>query len=68
MFLHRPSVYKGTDEGVIDDGKALLIVGKNRNGATKDIELQFQGAYTAFYDKANPLAGSDVPPPEVMMQ
>lgn len=53
MFLHRSSVYKTAEEGEGDDGKALLIIGKNRNGATRDIELQFQGAYTAFYDKAN---------------
>ncbi len=69
MFLHRAAVYRSVEDGAIDDGKALLIVGKNRNGATKDIELQFQGAYTAFYDKANPLAVDEVPlPPEAMMQ
>ncbi len=69
MFLHRGSVYKSAEDGSIDDGKALLIVGKNRNGATRDIELQFQGAYTAFYDKANPLAAdADLPPEAALMQ
>lgn len=60
LFLHRESVYKGEDEA--DESKALLIVSKNRNGALRDIELQFQGAYTAFYDKENVIASEDVPP------
>ena len=69
MFLHRASVYRSAEEGQGDDGKALLIVSKNRNGATRDIELQFQGAYTAFYDKADLQAAADYPPPfEPMLQ
>ena len=44
----RDDVYKAGNDG---DGKATLIVSKNRNGSTKDIELQFQGAYTTFYNK-----------------
>ncbi|MBW7570875.1 MAG: replicative DNA helicase [Succinivibrio sp.] len=48
MFIHRDDVYKAGNDG---DGKATLIVSKNRNGSTKDIELQFQGAYTTFYNK-----------------
>lgn len=70
MFLHRASVYRtSAEEGNIDDGRADLIIGKNRNGATRDIELQFQGAYTAFYDKANPLAFDDnnIPQPDFNM-
>lgn len=51
MFIHRDKVYKAGDEN--DDGKATLIISKNRSGATADIELQFQGAYTTFYDKSN---------------
>lgn|SRR5574344_1350996 len=59
MFIHREDTYKSGNEG---DGKAFLIVSKNRNGATADIELQFQGAYTTFYDKANVTATiEDVP-------
>ncbi len=61
MFLHRDSVYQSSEENK-ENGKALLIVSKNRNGALKDIELQFQGAYTAFYDKANIIATIDEPP------
>ncbi len=67
MFLHRDAVYSHNED---DDsnGKALLIVSKNRNGALKDIELQFQAAYTAFYDKSNTIVaggGYDVPPPDI---
>ena len=53
MFIHREDVYKSGENG---DGKATLIISKNRNGATDDIELQFQGAYTTFYDKDNTIA------------
>lgn len=68
MFLHREATYHGGGDGE-DNGKALLIVSKNRNGAIKDIELQFQGAYTAFYDKANTVAMMDVPPiDDVLLQ
>lgn len=59
MFLHRESVYKKPGDEGVDDGKAMLIVSKNRNGALADIELQFQGAYTAFYDRLTP---DEVPP------
>lgn len=55
MFLHRESVYKEKNDSSSDDGKAQLIIGKNRNGALKDIELQFVGEYTSFYDKAQPI-------------
>ena len=55
MFIDR-NVNKGDDS---DDTKAKLIIGKNRSGATKDIELQFQPEYTTFYDKADP-AGEQV--------
>lgn len=47
LFLHREYLYSKLDE---DISKALLIVSKNRNGATRDIQLQFQGEYTTFYD------------------
>ncbi|MBQ3679351.1 MAG: DnaB-like helicase C-terminal domain-containing protein [Succinivibrio sp.] len=61
MFIDR-DVNRGENS---DDSKATLIIGKNRSGATADIELQFQGAYTTFYDKANYIAtDSDVPLPE----
>ena len=59
LFLHRESVYKDRNASDVDESEAKLIVSKNRNGATGDIELQFQGAYTAFYDKADPNAYYD---------
>jgi replicative DNA helicase len=31
-------------------GMAKLIVGKNRNGPTKDIDLAFEASYTRFRD------------------
>lgn len=68
MFLHREAVYKHGDDAASDDGTALLIVSKNRNGALKDIELQFKGEYTAFFDRAAAYAQEVVPPPEVFYQ
>ena len=62
MFLHRESAYREKTDENGDDGQALLIVGKNRNGALRDIELQFIGEYTSFYDKAQPI-GNEPPPP-----
>lgn len=59
LFLHRESVYKDRSATDVDESQATLIVSKNRHGATGDIELQFQGAYTAFYDKADPTAFYD---------
>lgn len=56
LFLHREYVYTNNEE---DRGQALLIVGKNRNGATDDIRLQFQGEYTTFYDEGDTGAMSD---------
>jgi replicative DNA helicase len=61
MFLHREALYHERTDESQDDGRALLIVSKNRNGALKDIELQFIGEYTSFYDKEQPVG--DVPPP-----
>lgn len=51
MFLHREAVYSKGEGGQDNSHQATLIIGKNRNGATADIELLFMGEYTAFYDK-----------------
>ena len=51
MFLHRDAVYGQASGGEDNSHQALLIIGKNRNGATADIDLYFMGEYTAFYDK-----------------
>lgn len=61
MFLQRESIYREKTDENGDDGKATLIIGKNRNGALKDIDLQFIGEYTSFYDQAQPVG--DEPPP-----
>ncbi len=63
MFLHREALYHERTDESADDGRALLIVSKNRNGALKDIELQFIGEYTSFYDKEQPV-GEMPPPPD----
>ena len=62
LFLMRSSMYRENKEENGDDGKALLIVGKNRNGALRDIDLQFVGEYTSFYP-AEMMQVDDVPPP-----
>jgi replicative DNA helicase len=51
MFIDRSF----TEEEAMTSGRpdlnvANLIVGKNRNGATRDIELQFTSEYTTFQD------------------
>lgn len=51
MFLHREAIYGKGEGGQDNSHQATLIIGKNRNGATADIELLFMGEYTAFYDK-----------------
>ncbi len=68
MFLHRDAAYMSGEEKLSDNGKALLIVSKNRNGATRDIELQFMGAYTTFYDKDSAHAAEEIPLPDVIYQ
>ena len=44
MFLHRAGKYDPT----IPDDLVQLIVGKNRNGETGEVELQWEGATTSF--------------------
>ena len=50
MFLYRPEYYFGpTDkEGNSIEGRAELIVGKQRNGATGNIQLMFLKEFTRF--------------------
>jgi len=50
MFLYRPEYYFGpTDkDGASLEGKAQLIVGKQRNGPTGTVDLFFHKAYTRF--------------------
>jgi replicative DNA helicase len=50
MFLYRPEYYFGpTDkDGTSVEGKAELIIGKQRNGPTGTVELYFHKEYTRF--------------------
>jgi len=48
MFLYRPEYYAPPEKKEELEGKAELIVGKQRNGPTGSIELYFQKAYTRF--------------------
>jgi replicative DNA helicase len=50
MFLYRPEYYFGpTDkEGNNIEGRAELIVGKQRNGATGNLQLMFLKEFTRF--------------------
>ena len=50
IFVHRPEYYKITAGPNNEDlrGKALIIIAKHRKGATDDVLLNFNGAYTRF--------------------
>ncbi len=48
MFLYRPEYYAPPEKKEELEGKAELIVGKQRNGPTGSIELYFQKSYTRF--------------------
>ena len=50
MFLYRPEYYFGPvdKEGNSLEGRAEVIVGKQRNGATGTVQLQFMKEFTRF--------------------
>jgi replicative DNA helicase len=52
MFLFRPEVYAEREAGQLKDpdveGKAEVIIGKQRNGPIGTVELFFQKQYTRF--------------------
>jgi replicative DNA helicase len=48
MFLYRPEYYAPAEKKEELDGKAELIVSKQRNGPTGVVSLFFQKAYTRF--------------------
>ena len=57
-LLLRDAYYADTDEAKAEaEGKATLIIAKNRNGATDDVPLTFRKEFTRFEDRA------DVPEP-----
>lgn len=50
MFLYRPEYYEGTTDkaGNSLEGRAEVIIGKNRNGATGTVHLVFLKEFTRF--------------------
>ena len=59
MFLYRPEYYFGPvdKDGNSIDGKAELIVSKQRNGPTGLVHLYFHKAYTRFDSVASKSVG-----------
>lgn len=52
-LLLRDVYYADTDEAKAEaEGKATLIIAKNRNGATDDVDLTFLKEFTRFEDRA----------------
>ena len=56
MFLYRPEYYASVEKREELEGKAELIIGKQRNGPTGVIPMYFHKAYTRF-DSALPTHG-----------
>jgi replicative DNA helicase len=56
MFLYRPEYYASMENREELEGKAELIVSKQRNGPTGVVQLYFQKAYTRF-DSVAPKQG-----------
>lgn len=52
MFVHRKDYYSSSDDDSTNQGEALIIVGKQRNGPTDDVELSWLREYTRFEDRA----------------
>lgn len=51
LFLYRPSYYKRPDEITPDEENiAQVIIGKQRNGPTGEIDMLFQKEFTRFKD------------------
>ncbi len=61
MFLYRPEYYASPEKKEELEGKAELIVGKQRNGPTGSVELFFQKAYTRFDSVARTPGGGHAP-------
>ncbi|MEM9409785.1 MAG: replicative DNA helicase [Planctomycetota bacterium] len=54
MFVHRNDYYKSADDDDTNDnkGEALIIIAKQRNGPTGDVELTWLREFTRFEDRA----------------
>ncbi|HVN47717.1 MAG TPA: replicative DNA helicase [Bacteroidota bacterium] len=54
MFVHRPEMFGITeDEGESTEGLAEIIIGKQRNGPTDTVKLQFIKQYARFENRAS---------------
>jgi replicative DNA helicase len=58
IFIHRPEMYpdlrkKAEDKGESLEGKAEVLLSKNRNGPTGQVDLQFHKQYTRFYSHSD---------------
>jgi len=49
-LIHRPDYYNHTDPSL--QGKAILIIAKQRNGPVGDVDMQFFHQYTRFENPA----------------
>ena len=59
-LLVREKYYADTDEEKAEaEGKATLIIAKQRNGPTDDVKLTFLESYTRFEDRAPEAAGEN---------
>ncbi|MEX2498201.1 MAG: replicative DNA helicase [Wenzhouxiangellaceae bacterium] len=56
LFIYRDEVY---NDDSADKGKAEIIIGKHRNGATGDFMLHFEGEYLRFRDYVEDRYGID---------
>ena len=53
MFVHRESYFqKGQPEEEVNQNEALIIIEKQRNGPTGDVELNWERDFTRFSDRA----------------
>ena len=52
-FIHREEVFKRKEDKIPFEGKAELIIAKQRNGPTGDINLSFLTSYTRFENLAS---------------
>jgi replicative DNA helicase len=63
IFIHRPEKYGLTrDDGSSAEGVAEIIIGKQRNGPTGEVELAFINQYARFENLALPTFDEFAPP------
>jgi replicative DNA helicase len=63
IFVHRPEKYGlQKDDNSSAEGMAEIIIGKQRNGPTDQVELAFIKQYARFDNLAMPSFDNYVPP------